>query len=60
MCKVPGKCVGSVLEVGGECVGSVWEVPAECVESAREVSGEVVLEVVGSVELSPNTCKTLP
>ena len=60
MCKVPGECVESVLEVGGECVGSVWEVPQKCVGSAREVSGEAVLEAVGSAELSPNRFKTTP
>ena len=51
-----GKCLGNVWEVCGECVESVWEVRGKCVGSAREA----VLEVVGSVELSPNTCKTIP
>ena len=60
MCKVRGKCVESVLEVGWKCVGSVWEVPGNCVGSAREVSGEAVLEAVGSAELSQNSCKTTP
>ena len=41
------------------CVESVWKVPGgKCVESAWEVLVEAVLEVVGSAELSANTCKT--
>ena len=59
MCEVPGKCVESVLEVDGKCV-ELREVLGKCVESAREVSGEAVLEAVGSAELSPNSCKTIP
>ena len=45
-------------EVSGEGTGSVWELPGECLQSAREVLVEAVLEVVGSAELSANTCKT--
>ena len=41
-------------------MGSVWEVPGKCVGSAREVLGEVVLEAVGSAELSPNSFGTTP
>ena len=48
------------MEVGGKCVESVREVLGECVGSAREVLGEAGLEAVGSAELSPNSCKTLP
>ena len=37
--------------------GSVWQAPGKCVGSAREVSEEAVLGVVGSEELSANTCE---
>jgi len=47
--KVRGKCV----EVCRECVGSAWE----CMGSAQKVLMEAVLEVVGSAELSANTCE---
>jgi len=57
---VRGKSVESVRGLCGKCMGSVWEVLGKCVGSAREVSGEAVLEVVGSAELGPNTCKTPP
>ena len=55
---VPGNCVESVTGACEKCTGSVWEVCEECLGNAQEVSGKAFLEVVGSAELSANTCKT--
>jgi len=55
---VHGMCAGSAWKVHGKCVESVWEVLGKCVGSAREVSGKVFLAVVGSAELSANSCRT--
>ena len=45
-------------EVSGEGTGSVWELAGECLQSARGRLVEAFLKVVGSAELSANTCKT--
>ena len=51
---VRGKCAGSVWKVHGKCVGSAWEMCGKCTGSV----GDFFLEVVGSAELSANTCRT--
>ena len=44
----------SVLGVSGKCAGNA----GGCLQSARERLVEAFLKVVGSAELSANTCKT--
>ena len=58
--EVGRKCMGSVWKVCWKRAQTMWEVNGKGVGSAREVSVEAVLEAVGSVELSPNSCKTPP
>ena len=53
-----GSGLGSAQKRWRGWVGSAWEACEKCLGNAREVSGEAFLEVVGSAELSANTCGT--